>query len=139
MIEDICFDTDRVSKKQYRRLIQSSSVLIVAAKQQSQLIGSAIVFFRKHSRIARLYSLAVLPTFRKHGVALAISRYYEKKIRARGCDEIRLEVKKNNRRAVQFYLKNGYVSFGEYKRFYEDGTDALRMKKILTRREIEKD
>jgi ribosomal protein S18 acetylase RimI-like enzyme len=47
------------------------------------------------------------------------------------CHEIRLEVRKDNHRAIKFYEKNGYESFGEYKNFYEDGADALRMRKML--------
>ena len=130
-LEEMCFKADRLTAKQLRHLIASPTALVLVTKKTSAIIASAVVLFRKNSQIARLYSIAVDPRFQQHGIALTLYQLIERKILHQGCTEIRLEVRNNNRRAIKFYRKNGYDFFGEYRKFYEDGTDALRMRKVI--------
>lgn len=44
---------------------------------------------------------------------------------------MRLEVAKNNEKAIRLYQKMGYQVFGEYPQYYEDQQDALRMEKSI--------
>jgi ribosomal protein S18 acetylase RimI-like enzyme len=138
-LEKMCFETDRLSAKQFRHFIRSSTALVAAVKQHSKLIAAAVLLFRKNSSIARLYSIAVNPTFQQHGIAQGLNQFLERFALKQSYSEIRLEVRKNNDRAIRFYRKNGYEAFGEYKNFYEDGADAMRMRKKLspTSNEIE--
>ncbi len=128
-LEELCFDTDRLDAKHFHYFLKKPSALVVTTKHKKKIISGAIVLFRKNSKIARLYSIAVHPDYRRLGVAQAILDFVERSCRKFRCSEIRLEVKNNNRRAIKFYRKNGYEAFGEYENFYEDGMDALRMRK----------
>jgi ribosomal protein S18 acetylase RimI-like enzyme len=130
-LEEMCFETDRLEAKQFRYFIKKPTTLVVTAKHKNKIIAGAIVLFRKNSRIGRLYSLAVHPEYRMRGVARTINNFMENSVLKFRCREIRLEVRKDNKRAIKFYEKNGYESFGEYKKFYEDGADALRLHKVL--------
>jgi hypothetical protein len=56
-LEHSVFTTDRFSRRSLQRLLPATLV----AEHEGQLIGSAIVLFRRRSTIARLYSLAVAP------------------------------------------------------------------------------
>lgn len=130
-LEAACFDTDIVSKRQYRHLIRSPSALVAIVRDGKRVAAIAVYLFRKGSDKARIYSLAVHPEYRRHGLAATLCSYCEKLCRKRGCCEVRLEVKWDNASAIQFYLKNHYVEFGRYVAFYEDGKDAIRMKRSL--------
>jgi ribosomal protein S18 acetylase RimI-like enzyme len=44
---------------------------------------------------------------------------------------MRLEVRPDNRAAVDLYRSAGYEPFGRYAAYYEDDSDALRMEKAL--------
>lgn len=134
-LEDICFLTDRLSASQFKRFIRSPTACVLAAKNDEAIAG-AILLFRKNSKIARLYSLAVDPSYQKQGIAQAIHHRLEEECVKRRCTELRLEVRPDNHAAIRFYEKNQFEVFGEYKNFYEDQTHALRMRKSLTRREI---
>lgn len=130
-LEETCFTEDRLSKRSYQSLLKKETADIFIATSNKIAVGSAVVFFRKNSKTARLYSLAVKKPYRKQGIAHRLTRLYESKARLRGCQTIVLEVRPDNKAAIQFYLKEGYEPFDRYKRFYEDGADALRMKKLL--------
>lgn len=130
-LEETCFETDRLSARQYRYFIKKPTALVISARHGSSVIAAAVVLFRKNSRIARLYSLAVHPDYRQRGLAAELNEFAEKCARRFHCHEIRLEVRKDNRKAIRFYEKHGYTHMGEYRKFYEDGADALRMRKLL--------
>lgn len=131
-LEKSCFTTDRLTRRNFAHLLRSNSALVLVAKLENKLLGSAVVFYRKGSQTARLYSLAVDPEHRKHGIALALMQALEADAQARTCTRIKLEVRKDNERAIHFYEQGGYRVVGEITAFYEDGGDAWRMLKPLT-------
>ena len=131
-LENECFTEDKLSQRNFRDLLTKKSVAILIAEINQNLIGCAVVFFRKNSQKARLYSLAVSPSFRHHGIAKKLSDEIEKIARDRHCTSLILEVRPDNLSAIAFYEKQNYEIFGTYIKFYEDGADALRMHKDLS-------
>lgn len=130
-LEETSFDTDKISQRQFSYLIKQSSALVMVAKIQDMIAGSAIVLFRKNSNKARLYSIAVDSSYRKQGIGQTLYQTIENKLVIDNYTALYLEVKKTNHQAIQFYLKNGFQMKGELKNFYEDGSDGLRMQKVL--------
>ncbi|HEU5280730.1 MAG TPA: GNAT family N-acetyltransferase [Gammaproteobacteria bacterium] len=130
-VENTCFTTDQLHRRNFMHLLKSKAALVLAAKAQNTVIGSAVVFYRKHSKTARLYSLAVHPDHRKHGVALALMQTLEMDALRHGCTRMKLEVRCDNARAIGFYERGGYLKTGEISGFYEDGQTAWCMEKPL--------
>lgn len=130
-LEMLCFTTDRLSVKQFKYFIQSPTAAVIIAKVDEQVVAAAVILFRKNSKLARLYSIAVHPEFQQRGIAQQLYHAIENETQKKGYQEIRLEVRKDNVSAIRFYEKNAYQAFGEYEQFYEDKADALRMKKTL--------
>jgi [ribosomal protein S18]-alanine N-acetyltransferase len=126
-----CFRGDRLSARQYRFHLASNRAWLGVAGRDEVLEGSALVMFRADTRAARLYSIAVDPVARGAGLGLALLRAAERAARARGADEMRLEVRADNRAAIALYEREGYARFGRRRRYYEDGADALRFAKPL--------
>lgn len=131
-LEMKCFTTDLVQPIHFKRFIRSKSCTVLIVEDQQKLIGSAIILFRKNSKIARLYSIAIAPEAQGKGIAKSLCAKIESNAREHGCHEIRLEVRPDNTRAINLYQKLNYHLFGRYHQFYEDGTDALRLHKLLT-------
>lgn len=131
-LEASSFAQDRLSRAQYRKHLDSQTALVlVASANHRRFLGTAVVFFRKATTVARLYSLATTPQARGKGVGSALIGAAEDTARSRGCRVLRLEVRTDNAVAIALYEHLGYARIGTYKAYYADGTDALRFEKAL--------
>ncbi|QDE41449.1 GNAT family N-acetyltransferase [Luteibacter pinisoli] len=131
-LEEATFDTDRLSRAQYRKHLDSETAqVLVASANHRRFLGTAVVFYRKGTSVARLYSIATKPQARGKGVGSALIEAAEDAGRARGCRVLRLEVRKDNSVAIRLYERMGYHRIGEYAAYYGDGADALRLEKTL--------
>src|SRR6201996_3904442 len=85
-LEESSFATDRLSRAQYRRHLDSETAqVLVASANHRRFLGTAVVFFRKQSRIAPLYSIATKPEARGKGVGSALIAAVEAAARVRHC------------------------------------------------------
>lgn len=127
------FPSDRIARDSLSRLIgrQSASVL-VAVGQDGEVIGDAIVLYRRGFRSARLYSMVVAPAWRGHGVAASLLQAAEDGAAERGYRQMRLEVRDDNTPAINLYRSHGYQVVGRKQRYYEDESAALQMRKDLS-------
>jgi ribosomal protein S18 acetylase RimI-like enzyme len=132
-LEQATFDSDQISRAQFRRHLDSDSArVLVASANRRRFLGTAMVFFRKGSRVARLYSIASLPEARGKGVGTALIEAAEASARQRRCVSLRLEVRTDNLSAVRLYERLGYRRVGPVKKgYYEDGRDAYVYEKTL--------
>jgi ribosomal-protein-alanine N-acetyltransferase len=130
-LERSAFTTDHLSLRQYRQHLVSPSALVLVAVDESGLLGTALVFFRRSSDLARLYSIAVTHGARGRGVGEALLAAVEHAARQHGARRMRLEVHQANAGAMRLYERRGYVRFAECPGYYEDGGDAWRYQKEL--------
>ena len=130
-IEAVSFDGDRLSRRSLNHHLQSRTCDAFVAQLAGRTIGYAMLFYRSTSSLARLYSIATVPEARGKGVANALMAASEKAARKRGSTTLRLEVRVDNPGAIGLYRKLGYVEFGRYENYYEDGKAALRFEKPL--------
>lgn len=128
------FASDRIPRSSFRRLLTRPSAAIVVARSGKQLAGYCLILFRSGSAVARLYSIAVSGEFAGAGLGRALLAEAEDAAARRGCRELRLEVRTDNRRAQVLYEKAGYVLFDTRDSYYSDGLAALRFRKALAPR-----
>ncbi len=137
-VENNCFAGDRLHRRSLRNWIKAPHGEFIVAVGQSGVVGYGLVWCHKGTRLARLYSLALLPEMRGSGTAARLIRELESVTAARGYLFMRLEVAKTNQAAVSLYRRCGYRVFGEYHDYYEDHSDALRMQKTIQYLSIDK-
>jgi ribosomal-protein-alanine N-acetyltransferase len=130
-LEQSAFTTDHLSRRQYRQHLHSRTALVLAAVDNRELLGKAVVFYRRGSDIARLYSIAVGARARGRGVAKALLTAVEQASHMRGSRRLRLEVRQDNAAAIALYERAGYRRFAARAHYYEDGADAWRYEKAL--------
>jgi ribosomal protein S18 acetylase RimI-like enzyme len=131
-LEQGSFTHDRLSRRQYRQHLGSSSARVLAARAEGCLVGAAVLFFRRGTQVARLYSLATAAASRGSGVGRRLLQAAEQAARQHGCRGLRLEVRTDNAAAIRLYESAGYARTGRRARYYEDGADAWRYEKPLT-------
>ncbi|TAL92663.1 MAG: GNAT family N-acetyltransferase [Rhodanobacter sp.] len=131
-LEQCAFDGDRMSRAQYRRHLASDSArILLASAGRYDFLGSVVLFFRRRSTLARVYSLATRPEARGRGIGAALLAAAAAAARRRGCRALRLEVRTDNAAAIGLYERLGYRRFGSYAHYYQDGTDAWRYEQVL--------
>jgi len=132
-LENALFETDRLSRRSFRRFISSRSAVLLVASEDGAVRGYGLVLLRRGTALARLYSIAVDPKVQGRGIATALIGACEEAASKRGAMVVRLEVQVHNARALKLYEKLGYRVFGRYEAYYDDGSDALRLEKIIKR------
>lgn len=132
-IEDLAFETDKLTKQSLRNLIKNdtASVIVAEAGQAGRLAGYCVLLFRQGTAVARLYSMAVDSAARGSGVARALMQAIEDDAQEHGSLFLRLEVRPDNLAAIALYKNLGYEPFGRHFGYYEDKSDALRFEKSL--------
>jgi ribosomal protein S18 acetylase RimI-like enzyme len=130
-LENSTFVIERMSARQLRRHLESLSAEILVATRQRHVVGAVVVFFRRASDIARLYSIAVAASERGNGLGEALLAAAAHAARRRGSRRLRLEVRSDNAPAQRLYERLGYRHFGSHSGYYEDGHNALRYEKPL--------
>jgi len=130
-LEETAFSTDRLSRRSFRHWIGSNSRAFLVATVDHTLAGYILVFYHTGTRLARLYSIATDPRFRGRGIARKLIEAGEQAASNSGRFIMRLEVGAENRTAIGLYKSLGYTSFGIYRDYYDDHSDAIRMQKRI--------
>jgi ribosomal-protein-alanine N-acetyltransferase len=130
-LERSAFNTDHLSRRQYRRHIGSDKAAVIVAAGPAGVLGKTVVFFNARHDIARLYSIAVGHAARGQGLGAVLLSAAEKAARRRGSRRMRLEVSQKNTGAIRLYESRGYTRIGERRRYYENGEHAWRYEKVL--------
>ena len=78
---------------------------------------------------AQLVDIAVRDTGR--GIGKSLLDHLEIAARGWGCEKITLEVSAGNERAFRLYCRAGYEVVGRRLKFYNDGSDAILMDRLL--------
>ncbi|GMU42923.1 MAG: GNAT family N-acetyltransferase [Xanthomonadales bacterium] len=125
------FSGDRLSARQFTHHVAATSSDLIVADLAGAVLGYALLFRRRGSRIGRVYSIAVAPAMRGQGLGARLLLRLEAIARLQGLEEMRLEVRQDNAPALALYQQRGYVIFGARPAYYEDGADAWRLAKSL--------
>ena len=88
-----------------KKLAIDDGLLFVGIKY-GQVIGTVMAGYDGHR--GWIYSLAVLPMYRKQGVGSALLVHAEQKLSSLGCMKINLQVREGNDAAEKFYISNRY-------------------------------
>lgn len=130
-LEEATFAGDRISRVQWRHHIASATAAVLVSGAPGHVHAAAVVFYRKHARVARLYSLAVDAAWRGAGLGAALLAAAETDAHRRGCHALSLEVRADNTAAIALYERRGYRRTARLAGYYEDGTDGWRYRKVL--------
>ena len=130
-LDQLCFPGEMAFPKYlFSYLLNSPDCLCLAARDKGRLAGFVIAQALS-PRKARLVTLDVAEAFRKRDLARRLVLTTHAFFQSRGFKEVELEVAVNNQSAISLYEKLGYRRLALKKKYYPDGTNALRMEKNL--------
>lgn len=129
-IENSAFNRyDAYTRDDFVRWLGYTPDLCFAAEIDGRMVGYSLMRIQKG--VGDLASLAIDPAYRRHRVGQALLAAMEQGVRAHGCSVITLEVRPSNSSGHAFWCAQGFTPFGRWPHFYEDGEDAIGMRKKI--------
>ncbi len=98
----------------------------LVAEAEGKIVGYVIGVLR-WGATGHILAIATDPPYQRQSIASALMEHIINRLRAKGAKLVRLEVRKSNAGAQQFYLKLGFRQQGEVPYYYEDGEAAVTM------------
>jgi ribosomal protein S18 acetylase RimI-like enzyme len=112
-------------------LIRAPDSEVVVARHGGALTGFAAMDFYFQDHRAHLVLLAVLPTWRRHGVARELLEWLDKMAVLGGVEAVHGEVRAENLVARRFYAALGFRETRRMPGYYSGREDALALRKSL--------
>jgi ribosomal protein S18 acetylase RimI-like enzyme len=129
-IERECFGGDMLSKRSMRNFINHNNHIFLVATHNKKIIGYVLTLVMSHHRLARHYSLAILVQYRRQSIGSQLLTAAESYIVTK--QGVKLEVRCDNKAALNLYQSLGYKPGKTKSGYYEDGCDAMEMIKMLS-------
>ena len=99
------------------------------AESGNKVVGYCGVFLPAPGVEADILTVAVLPDFRRQGIAREFMRQIEQWSKERGASAMMLEVEQSNSAAIELYRSLGYMKISVRMDYYGPGHDAFVMRK----------
>ena len=99
------------------------------AEDGNTVVGYCGVFLPAPGVEADILTVAVLPTYRRQGIAKEFMRQIETWAQERGASAMMLEVELSNESAIKLYESLGYMKISVRMDYYGPGKDAHVMRK----------
>jgi len=99
------------------------------AESDNRIAGYCGVFLPAPGVEADVLTVAVLPEFRRQGIAKEFMRQIEQWSAERGASAMMLEVEHTNETAIELYKNLGYMKISVRMNYYGPGNDAFVMRK----------
>jgi [ribosomal protein S18]-alanine N-acetyltransferase len=99
------------------------------AEAEDKIVGYCGVFLPAPGVEADILTVAVLPAYRRQGIAREFMRQIEQWAQHRGASAMMLEVEKSNSGAIELYKALGYMQISVRMDYYGPGQDAFVMRK----------
>ncbi len=124
-IEDRCFP-DPYPLSLLNRLYANNPYSFLVAELDGRVVGYVIGVLR-WGATGHIMAIGVYPKYRRQGVGTALIVHMLDVLRMKGARNVRLEARKSNIIAQQFYQKLGFGLGEEIPYYYEDGESAVMM------------
>lgn len=130
-IHKASFETERITRKEFIMHLRSNRSRVMIYEDAFP-VGYCIGVYLFTSKRARLYSVGIMPDHRRRGILLTFLQDFERDAREGQLGELFLEAEEDNERALNIYKRFGFEHYGVFPKYYENGKDAIRLKKLLT-------
>jgi len=128
-IESASFPEDAYPEEFFRQLYHREPGLFLLALEKRRII--AYIVGAVDGLTGRIVSLAVEPPYRRRGAGNALTEELLRDLRRAGVAWVDLETRVDNEAGIRFWERLGFKTMRLLPDYYNDGTDALLMRKTL--------
>lgn len=127
-IEQACFSMDAWPLLDLIAVLSYPDVIRLKAVEEEKMVGFVAGDMRRNEGVGWIATIGVLPEFRRRGIARGLLLECERLMQL---SVVRLCVRPDNDGAIHLYEKEGYRAIETWKKYYNDGGDALVMEKYI--------
>lgn len=113
-------------------LNRATFFIAVDNKNEDEVYGYIVANVSLKKRLGHILSFAVKPSSQRKGVGTALLKKLETILKRLNIQEIILEVRLSNIGAISLYEREGFKRKAISENYYEDGEDALVMRKQIS-------
>jgi len=132
-IERECFQLEAFTKEHLVYLLEHPNTVSLVAKKDHEIVGFIVGMVENYDgvRVGHVYTIDVAPKHRRAGVGLKLLDELERIFLERDVKTSYLEVRIDNKAALELYRKKDYTELEPLENFYAKGRHGLRLKKEL--------
>ena len=109
-------------------ILTMPGVVRLKACREARMVGFIAADVKSAEKLSWIATFCVLPEYRRRGIGTMLLEECEERV---GVPRLRLSVRPTNQEAIRLYLASGYDKVSMWKKYYQDGEDALVMEKRL--------
>jgi [ribosomal protein S18]-alanine N-acetyltransferase len=118
--------TERYSPNLFTYFYETNPEGFIVATLNHKIIGF-LTGIKINNQKTKILMLSVSPTHQKQKIGTKILEEFIKRTQKENIDTIELEVRTDNKKAINFYEKHGFKKIIKIKEFYQDGKSAYTM------------
>jgi len=130
-IEKECFSEEAFTREHLAYLLETPNAISLKMKADHKIVGFIIGLIETFGkvRVGHIYTIDVAVKHRRTGIGLKLLEELEHVFLERGIKTVYLEVRADNKAALELYRKKGYTELQPLENYYSKGAHGLRMKK----------
>jgi ribosomal-protein-alanine N-acetyltransferase len=122
--------TERYNPSLFNHIYETNPNEFIVAENAHKIIGF-IVGIKINQKLAKILMLSVSKLHQNKRVGTELLLYFIDKLSKENIKIIELDVITYNKKAINFYKKNGFKIKEKIKEFYQNGEDAFTMAKQI--------
>jgi ribosomal-protein-alanine N-acetyltransferase len=122
--------TEQYNPSLFNYFYESFPEGFIVADYGHKIIGF-IVGVKINDILSKILMVSISEQFQNKKIGSELLSYFLRKISEEGIKFIELEVRTDNKKAINFYKKHGFKIRNEIKDFYQNGESAYTMKKEI--------
>jgi ribosomal-protein-alanine N-acetyltransferase len=134
-LEHDCFENEAWSLLDLVGVLTLPSISRLKVVVEGKMVGFASGDVRKNEMLGWINTIGIAKTYRRRGLGRALLRASEADMKM---PRVCLCVRKSNQPAITMYNSEGYHSIDLWRRYYEDGEDAIVMEKQRRKGELQR-
>lgn len=129
-LERVLFPDDGWDRSNYLYELNENPYATVLVEEENGIINGYIDWWIMYEQ-AQIANIAVRGTMQRRGLGAGLLRQAISDAIRNNCENISLEVRCSNSRAISLYEKSGFIKVSRRRNYYENGEDADLMVKPL--------
>jgi ribosomal-protein-alanine acetyltransferase len=111
------------SIEDYNSEIDNNDAVFLVAESQDKIVGFILARLIATFKVCEIVNFAVVEKYQKQGIGELVLTELLSVLITSNYKKIELEVREQNLKAINFYLKNKFIKDGIRKIFYQNPTD----------------